>query len=228
MVEGAAQPSGAYSRIDGTKGSDERGDVDKEMSGIENSHFSKNPGVAGEINQVTLYGRRHMRKSMTAILFGLVLTAFAIAPVVAQTSTDTATLAAGGYIGNVNSTAAFTAGADSTMTGYVTAVGAVTIGAGSSVANNVTAGAAFTSGDSAKIGGSVSAKAAFTSGANSTIGGNATVGADFTSGANSVINGNVYVTGSVTLGAGSRIIGTVHSSTGVITYGAGATIGGVV
>jgi hypothetical protein len=34
--------------------------------------------------------------------------------------------------------------------------------------------------------------------------------------------------GDITLGANSRILGTVHSSTGVITYGAGATVGGVI
>jgi len=54
-----------------------------------------------------------------------------------------------------------------------------------------------------------------------------TAGADFTSGANSVISGDVYVMGSVTLGAGSKILGTVHSGTGVIVYGRGATVGSV-
>jgi predicted acyltransferase (DUF342 family) len=184
------------------------------------------PALPGALRSI-FHWREYMNRLFKGFLVGLVLTAMAIAPVVAQQSTDTATLAAGGRIGNVNSSAAFTAGASCTVSGYVTAVAAVTLGAGTAVSGNVSTGAAFTSGDSVDIIGSVSSKAAFTSGANSTIGSNVTVGGDFTSGANSVISGNVYVTGSVTLGAGSRILGSVHSGTGVITYGAGATIGSV-
>ena len=54
-----------------------------------------------------------------------------------------------------------------------------------------------------------------------------TAGADFTSGANSIISGDVFVTGSVTLGKNSRILGSVHSGTGVIVYGSGASVGSV-
>ena len=75
--------------------------------------------------------------------------------------------------------------------------------------------------------GSVHVKRDFTSGANSTIGANVQAGGDFTSGAFSVITGNVWVTGDVTLGAGSKIMGSIHSGSGNITYGSGATVGSV-
>ncbi len=46
-----------------------------------------------------------------------------------------------------------------------------------------------------------------------------------TTGANSVIGGNLNAAGDIVLGAQSRITGTIHSDTGVVTYGAGATAG---
>jgi predicted acyltransferase (DUF342 family) len=168
------------------------------------------------------------RKSLvTGLLLGLVLTASSFASETVQGGTDTATLASGATIGNVSSSSAFTAGANSNINGFVTAAAAVTLGAYCTINGNVIAGAAFTSGDSCTIKGSVSAKAAFTGGANSIVGGNVLVGADFTSGANSIVAGDVYVTGAVTLGARSRILGALHSGTGVITYGKGATVGSV-
>jgi serine acetyltransferase len=156
-----------------------------------------------------------------------ILSAFCVTPATAQEAANISTLAAGTSIGNTNSTGAFTAGANSNINGYVTAAEAVTLGAYCTVTGNVTAGAAFTSGESCTIKGSVSAKAAFTVGAHSIVGGNVTVGADFTSGTGSIVVGDVYVTGAVTLGAGSRILGAVHSGTGVLTYGKGATVGSV-
>lgn len=57
--------------------------------------------------------------------------------------------------------------------------------------------------------------------------GNVQAGADFTSGAFSVITGDVWVTGDITLGAGSKLLCSVHSSSGTITYSAGATVGSV-
>jgi UDP-3-O-[3-hydroxymyristoyl] glucosamine N-acyltransferase len=170
--------------------------------------------------------RRGIRKTLLAGLFSaFILTASSVAAMIPQEVSNVATLAAGATIGSVNSTAAFTAGANSNINGFVTAAAAVTLGAFCTITGNVTAGAAFTSGDSCTIKGSVSAQAAFTGGANSIVGGNVRVGADFTSGANSIVVGDVYVTGAVTLGARSRILGSVHSGTGVITYGKGATVG---
>jgi hypothetical protein len=93
---------------------------------------------------------------------------------------------------------------------------------------NICSSAAFTSGANSTVNGSVTAKAATTLGATSRVHGNVTAGAAYTSGDGSVVDGNVSASGAVTLGANSRILGTVHSGTGVITYGAGATVGRVV
>ena len=109
----------------------------------------------------------------------------------ALSATDTTTLVAGGTIGNVASSAAFTSGANSTVNGYVTAVAAVTLGANSRVNGNVTAGAAFTMG------------------------------------ATAVVTGNVNAVGDIVLGANAHVLGSVHSGSGVITYGAGATVGSI-
>jgi UDP-3-O-[3-hydroxymyristoyl] glucosamine N-acyltransferase len=133
-----------------------------------------------------------MKKTMVVLLMSLVLGALGMVPLIAQSGeTDITTLVAGGTMGSVNSSAAFTSGADSTVTGNVVAAAAVTLGADAVVTGNVT------------------------------------VGADFTSGANSIVRGNVWVTGDVTLGAGSRILGSVHSGSGTITYGSGASVGSV-
>lgn len=148
-------------------------------------------------------------KNLSGVLAVAMMMSFAVVSVSAQSPSDTTTLVAGLSSGSINSSAAFTSGANSTVNGYVIAVGAVNLGANSLVTGNVTSGAAFICGDSARIQGSVSAMAAFTSGANS------------------VITGNVYVSGDITLGAGSRILGFVHSGTGVINYGAGATVGSI-
>ena len=93
---------------------------------------------------------------------------------------------------------------------------------------NICSSAAFTSGANSTVNGSVTAKAATTLGATSRVHGSVTAGAAYTSGDGSVVDGNVSASGDVTLGANSRILGTVHSGTGVITYGAGATVGGVI
>jgi len=93
---------------------------------------------------------------------------------------------------------------------------------------NICSSAAFTSGANSTVNGSVTAKAATTLGATSRVHGDVTAGAAYTSGDGSVVDGNVSASGAVTLGANSRILGTVHSGTGVITYGAGATVGGVI
>jgi cytoskeletal protein CcmA (bactofilin family) len=58
--------------------------------------------------------------------------------------------------------------------------------------------------------------------------GDVTAGAAYSSGDSSVVEGNVSASGDITLGANSRILGTVHSGTGVISYGAGATVGSVI
>jgi MSHA biogenesis protein MshQ len=102
-----------------------------------------------------------------------------------------------------------------------------TLAAGSSV-RDICSSAAFTSGANSTVSGNISAKAAVTLGATSKVNGSVTAGADFTSGDSSVVSGNVSATGDITLGANSRITGSVHSGTGVITYGAGATVGKVV
>jgi UDP-3-O-[3-hydroxymyristoyl] glucosamine N-acyltransferase len=88
--------------------------------------------------------------------------------------------------------------------------------------------AAFTSGANSTVNGDVSAQAAVTLGATSRIHGSVKTGGAFTSGDRSVVSGDVTAAGDVSLGAYSRITGSVHSDTGVITYGAGATVGKVV
>jgi cytoskeletal protein CcmA (bactofilin family) len=93
---------------------------------------------------------------------------------------------------------------------------------------SICSSAAFTSGANSTVNGWVTAKAATTLGATSRVHGDVTAGAAYTSGDGSVVEGNVSASGDVTLGANSRILGTVHSGTGVITYGAGATVGGVI
>jgi len=93
---------------------------------------------------------------------------------------------------------------------------------------SICSSAAFTSGANSIVNGWVTAKAATTLGATSRVHGDVTAGAAYTSGDGSVVEGNVSASGDVTLGANSRILGTVHSGTGVITYGAGATVGGVI
>ena len=93
---------------------------------------------------------------------------------------------------------------------------------------SICSSAAFTSGANSTVNGSVTAQAATTLGATSRVHGDVTAGAAYTSGDGSVVDGNVSASGAVTLGANSRILGTVHSGTGVITYGAGATVGGVI
>ena len=93
---------------------------------------------------------------------------------------------------------------------------------------SICSSAAFTSGANSTVNGSVTAQAATTLGATSRVHGDVTAGAAYTSGDGAVVDGNVSASGDVTLGANSRILGTVHSGTGVITYGAGATVGGVI
>ena len=93
---------------------------------------------------------------------------------------------------------------------------------------SICSSAAFTSGANSTVNGSVTAQAATTLGATSRVHGDVTAGAAYTSGDGSVVDGNVTAVGDITLGANSRILGTVHSGTGVITYGAGATVGGVI
>jgi len=176
-----------------------------------------------------------MKKIYIGVCIALLLAAFVVgyarigATQTTDTCTDVTTVVVGDKIGNVCSSAAFTAGAGSTIDGYVNAYADVTLGSLCKVVGigNVSSGAAFTSGDGCVVKGSVSAKAGYTSGANSTVDGNVTVGADYTSGAKSIVKGNVFVAGDVTLGAGSKITGSVHSGTGVITYGDGATVGSV-
>src|SRR5580765_1491410 len=92
---------------------------------------------------------------------------------------------------------------------------------------SICSSAAFTSGANSTVNGSVTAKAATTLGATSRVHGDVTAGAAYTSGPGSVVDVSVSASGDVTLGANSRILGTVHSCTGVIRYGAGATVGGV-
>ena len=92
---------------------------------------------------------------------------------------------------------------------------------------SINSSAAFTAGASSKITGDVTAMAAVTLGADSVVTGNVKAGADYTSGANSTVRGNVWVTGDVTLGADSKILGSVHSGSGTITYGSGATVGSI-
>ena len=93
---------------------------------------------------------------------------------------------------------------------------------------SICSSAAFTSGANSTVNGSVTAKAATTLGATSRVHGDVTAGAAYTSGDSSVVDGDVTAAGDITLGANSKILGTVHSGTGVITYGAGATVGGVI
>ena len=93
---------------------------------------------------------------------------------------------------------------------------------------SICSNAAFTSGANSTVNGWVTTKAAATLGASSRVHGNVTAGAAYTSGDSSVVDGNVTASGDITLGANSRILGTVHSGTGVITYGAGASVGGVI
>jgi predicted acyltransferase (DUF342 family) len=97
-------------------------------------------------------------------------------------------------------------------------------GASGSICSN----AAFTSGADSTINGWITAKAAITLGASSRVHGDVSAGAAYTSGDGSIVDGDVTATGDITLGANSRVLGTVHSGTGVITYGAGATVGGVI
>jgi cytoskeletal protein CcmA (bactofilin family) len=93
---------------------------------------------------------------------------------------------------------------------------------------SICSSAAFTSGANSTVNGWVTSQAATTLGANGRVHGNVTAGAAYTSGDSSVVDGNVSASGDITLGANSRVLGTVHSGTGVITYGAGATVGGVI
>jgi hypothetical protein len=92
---------------------------------------------------------------------------------------------------------------------------------------DVCSSVAFTSGANTIINGNVTTLASYTSGLNALVTGNVTSGSAYTSGANSIVNGNVSAVGDVTLGADSKIIGSVHSGTGVIIYGANATVGSV-
>src|SRR5690349_13578381 len=85
-------------------------------------HIGLVSGVAGKLN---LFLRGN---PMRIFVIAALLAASGIASVAAQTSTNTTTLAAGATIGNVSSTAAFTAGATSTVNGYVNATAAVTLG----------------------------------------------------------------------------------------------------
>jgi len=59
-----------------------------------------------------------MKKLFKGLFITFLLSAFTLVSAVADT--DTTTLAAGATIGNVSSSAAFTAGAGSTVNGYVT------------------------------------------------------------------------------------------------------------
>src|SRR5688572_14932051 len=107
-------------------------------------------GVAESAVQNSIW-RKYMRKLATGFAAVLMAAAFSVASVSADPPLDVATIAAGATVGDVSSTAAFTAGAGSTVNGYVVAAQAVTLGASVTVTGNVSAGAAFTSGDSAKI-----------------------------------------------------------------------------
>ena len=101
-----------------------------------------------------------------------------------------------------------------------------TLVAGGSM-GSVNSASAFTSGANSKVTGNVVAAAAVTLGADSLVTGNVRAGADFTSGANSTVRGDVSAIGDINLGAGSKILGSLHSGSGIITYGLGATVGRV-
>jgi cytoskeletal protein CcmA (bactofilin family) len=143
-----------------------------------------------------------------------------------HSGTGVITYGAGATVGGVSATAA-----PVSQMALVGATGVcqdvTTLVAGGS-SGGICSSTAFTSGANSIVNGWVTAKAATTLGATSRVHGNVTAGAAYTSGDGSVVDGNVNASGDITLGANSRILGTVHSGTGVITYGAGATVGRVI
>jgi len=107
---------------------------------------------------------------------------------VSASGADVTSLEANGIIGSVDSSAAFTSGANSTVNGNVTAVAGVTIG------------------DSARVNGSVRSGAAFTSGANSIVSGNVRAVGDVNLGDHSRILGTVFSgTGVINYGDGAVV-----------------------
>jgi cytoskeletal protein CcmA (bactofilin family) len=140
--------------------------------------------------------------SLVVVMFLLLSMAFA------DGGADIASLPAGQTSGSINSTAAFTSGADCTINGDVTAVKSVTIGAKNYVGGSVNAGEAFTSGERTNITGNVNATK------------------DLTLGAYTEVYGDVNAGGTITLGANAHVHGSAHSGTGVIVYGENSSVDG--
>src|SRR6185503_15143122 len=100
---------------------------------------------------------------LSALLLGSFMV-FGPATVNASACTDTTTLVSNGSSGAICSSAAFTSGANSKITGNVSSKAAITLGATSRVNGSVTSGADFTSGDSSVVSGNVTAKGDITLG----------------------------------------------------------------